>query len=70
MFQMFAPRASRRLASSELALALLVFITVVCGAFTPKIVLCICVDSRIVHVASFLVVPCSRFTLYEDNTTE
>lgn len=59
-------RASRRLASSELALAPLVFTTVVCGAFTPKIVLCICVDFRIVHVAYFVVVLCSRFMLCAD----
>lgn len=63
---MFATRASRRLASTELALAPLVFTTEVCGAFTPKIVLCICVDFTFVHVASFVVVLCSRFTLYAD----
>lgn len=63
---MFATRASRRLVSTELTLAPLVFATEVCGAFTPKTVLCICVDFRFVHVASFVVVLCSRFTLYAD----
>lgn len=63
---MFVMRASRKLASAELALAPLVFATEVCGAFTPKTVLCICVDFRFVHVASFVVVLCSRFTLYAD----
>lgn len=63
---MFVMRASRKLAFSELALALLVFTTVVCGAFTPKIALCICVDFRIVHVASFVFVLWIQFTLHAD----